>query len=543
MTSTVLQSGTITRNHLATWAAPGVIGDAGSSLTPGISSLGIFSNGGLPLAIANTSTPGEPSGPYSQLGFGISQTAAYLNVQSYNGAAPLPLDFIINGVTSLAIAANGSIILNSLTLTTPLGVPSGGTGLSTIPSVGQLLVGNGTGYSLQTLSAGTGINITNFTTIGLANTGTAGTYTLPTITVNPQGQVTSAINSPTTGTGNVVLSNSPTLVTPNLGTPSSLVLTNAVGLPNSGLINNSITINGTAVPLGGATSVGTGLAVGSTPITGGTSGDLLYENGTTLGQLAIGSGLAVASGTLSATGGGGTVTNIATGTGLTGGPITTTGTLSIANTGVVAGSYGGSTAIPVVTVNAQGQITNVTTASVGGGTVTSVNVSGGTTGLTTSGGPVTTAGTITLGGTLGVGAGGTGLVTAPTNGQLLIGNGTNYTLSTLTAGSGISITNAAGGITITSTGGGGSVTSVAASGGTTGLTFTGSPITTAGTLTLGGTLGYANGGTGGTATPTAGAVAYGTGTAYAFTAAGTSGQGLVSTGSRSEEHTAELQSH
>jgi hypothetical protein len=44
--------------------------------------------------------------------------------------------------------------------------------------------------------------------------------------------------------------------------------------------------------------------------------------------------------------------------------------------------------------------------------------------------------------------------------------------------------------------GGGTVTSVAASGGTTGLTFTGSPITTSGTLTLGGTLAVANGGTG-----------------------------------------------
>jgi hypothetical protein len=42
---------------------------------------------------------------------------------------------------------------------------------------------------------------------------------------------------------------------------------------------------------------------------------------------------------------------------------------------------------------------------------------------------------------------------------------------------------------------GGSVTSVAASGGTTGLTFSGSPITTSGTLTLGGTLAIANGGT------------------------------------------------
>jgi hypothetical protein len=58
----------------------------------------------------------------------------------------------------------------------------------------------------------------------------------------------------------------------------------------------------------------------------------------------------------------------------------------------------------------------------------------------------------------------------------------------------------------------GTVTSVAASGGTTGLTFTGSPITTAGTLTLGGTLDLDNGGTG--ATTAAGArTALGLGTA------------------------------
>jgi hypothetical protein len=52
-------------------------------------------------------------------------------------------------------------------------------------------------------------------------------------------------------------------------------------------------------------------------------------------------------------------------------------------------------------------------------------------------------------------------------------------------------------------GGSGTVTSVAASGGTTGLTFTGSPITTTGTLTLGGTLAVANGGTGATTATTA----------------------------------------
>ena len=49
-------------------------------------------------------------------------------------------------------------------------------------------------------------------------------------------------------------------------------------------------------------------------------------------------------------------------------------------------------------------------------------------------------------------------------------------------------------------GGSGTVSSVALSGGTTGLTVTGSPITTAGTITLAGTLAVANGGTG-TASP------------------------------------------
>ena len=55
---------------------------------------------------------------------------------------------------------------------------------------------------------------------------------------------------------------------------------------------------------------------------------------------------------------------------------------------------------------------------------------------------------LALSGALSVAQGGTGLTTTPTNGQLLIGNGTGFTLATLTAGSGMTITNNAGSITL-----------------------------------------------------------------------------------------------
>jgi hypothetical protein len=118
--------------------------------------------------------------------------------------------------------------------------------------------------------------------------------------------------------------------------------------------------------------------------------------------------------------------------------------------------------------------------------------------------------------------GGTGLGTIPTNGQLLIGNGTGYTLNTLGYGAGISVTNGLGTITVANSG------VLSFSGGSTGLT----PATaTTGAVTLAGTLGIANGGTNGSAAPTAGAIAYGTGTEYAFTTVGAVGQVLSSNAS------------
>ena len=109
-----------------------------------------------------------------------------------------------------------------------------------------------------------------------------------------------------------------------------------------------------------------------------------------------------------------------------------------------------------------------------------------------------TVSTADITGTLPIANGGTGQ-TSFTNGQLLIGNSTGNTLTpaTLTAGSGVTITNGSGAITVAFSGpGAGSVTSVDVSGGTTGLTTSGGPITGSGTITLAGTLAVANGGTG-----------------------------------------------
>jgi len=115
-------------------------------------------------------------------------------------------------------------------------------------------------------------------------------------------------------------------------------------------------------------------------------------------------------------------------------------------------------------------------------------------------------------GTVAVANGGTGQ-TSYTNGQLLIGNTTGNTLTkaTLSAGTGISITNGTGSISIASTVTG-TVTSVAATVPSF-LSISGSPITTSGTLAIsysGTALPVANGGTGVTTSTGSGAVVLGT---------------------------------
>lgn len=130
-----------------------------------------------------------------------------------------------------------------------------------------------------------------------------------------------------------------------------------------------------------------------------------------------------------------------------------TGATDLTANNVIIGN--GTSAVQFVAPGTNGNVltSNGTTwvSSPATGGVTSF--SAGTTGLTPS---TNTTGVVTLAGTLAVSNGGTGQTTY-TNGQLLIGNTTGNTLTkaTLTAGTGISITNGAGSITIASSGGGG----------------------------------------------------------------------------------------
>lgn len=127
---------------------------------------------------------------------------------------------------------------------------------------------------------------------------------------------------------------------------------------------------------------------------------------------------------------------------------------------------GGSASITTLTV-ASANITtltgtsmNVTTATHASANITTLT--GTSANITTITGTNAALTSLTLTNALRVAEGGTGLDSTPTNGQLLIGNGSGFSLSTLTAGTGVSITNNSGSITITAAGSG-FITSVTAS--------------------------------------------------------------------------------
>jgi len=312
--------------------------------------------------------------------------------------------------------------------------------------------------SAQIYSAGTGLTLSS-TTFSITNTGvTAASYgtasQVPTLAINAQGQITSASNTSIAINANQITSGAVT---------------------NAQLANSAVTVNGTSIALGAS---GTITAVNPNALT-------------------IGTGL--------------------TGTSYDG---STAVTIALGTSGVTAATYGSASQVPVFAVDTYGRLTSVTNTSIAiaagavsglaasattdttnaanitSGTLPTGRISGSYTGITGVG--TLTAGTWN-GTAIGVAYGGTGLTATPSNGQLAIGNGTGYSLATLTAGTNVSISNTAGGITISATpAAGGTVQSVDVSGGTTGLTTSGGPVTVTGTITLAGTLVVANGGTGAT---------------------------------------------
>jgi hypothetical protein len=464
------------------------------------------------------------------------------------------------------------------------------------------------GSGVTSIATGTGLAggpITSTGTIYLANTAvTAGSYTAATITVNAQGQITSATSNsslvttfsggstgltPATATsGTVTLAG--TLVPANGGTGASTLtgyvygngtstMTASTTIPttalsgtvtNAQLANSTITLGSTSISLGGTSLAPVGLTsvtVTQDPTTALQLATKQYVDTQASTGLAYHQPVQAATTASLASTTGGTVTynNGTAGVGATitlsvaltvldGYTISNTNRLLIKNevnqayNGIYTWATGGTVLTRATDADTYGPgttqlsvndyfftqngtvnkgvayVLSSPTGTITFGTSNIVFSEFSTSQVYTGTSPINISGTVISLTTVPATSGGTGTATV-TTGDLLYGSAAN-TWSKLGIGTNGYILTVSGGVPTWAAAAASGVTTF--SGGTTGLTPSSA---TSGAITLAGTLAIANGGTNATATPTAGGSAYGTGTAYAFTAAGTAGQVLLSNGS------------